>query len=154
MRFKIILSIAFSILIITGLPGCDKKIPGPVDDDTVTIGTFNIKWLGDGLRDRFDRTDEDYELIARVIEDSGMEIVGLQEIENEEALYRIIKYLPDFSFYVGKKGRAQNLAVLYKKYIDLTYMGEYLPVAIETGRHRPGLIIQAKKGNFDWLMMV
>lgn len=146
-KFLLLIIISFVFV------GCGNT-PATSEDSTVTIGTFNIAWLGDGIRDRKDRTEADYQQIADVIKETGADLLGLQEIENEQALERLLKYLPDYSFLIGEKGRQQNLAVLFKKGIQVKLIGEYIPLIIEKRRTRPALIIEARKGNFDWLMMV
>ncbi len=124
------------------------------DDDVVKIGTFNIEWLGDGIRDTKPRTEEGYKLVADAIASTGFEIIGLQEIENNEALGRILKYLPEFRGFVLDKSGNQNLGFIYKNTITIDTFYEYSPIAIDPSRNRPGLVIQARKGNFDWIMMV
>lgn len=124
------------------------------DDSVVKIGTFNIEWLGDGIRDTKPRTEEDYKLVADAIASTGFEIIGLQEIENNEALGRILKYLPEFRGFVLDKSGNQNVGFIYKNTISIDTFYEYSPIAIDPSRNRPGLVIQARKGNFDWIMMV
>lgn len=122
--------------------------------DTVTLGTFNIAWLGDGENDREKRSDSDYERIAGIIKDMNADVIGLQEIENEKALRKVMNYLDDYQCFVGNTARGQNVAFLYKNEVEVTDIKEYMPVAIHKGRNRPGLIAHCKKGNFDWSMMV
>jgi exonuclease III len=131
--------------------GCEDEDP---NFKPLIIGTFNIEWLGDGINDRLERNYDDYKRIADVIKTADYDVVGLQEVENKEALDRVIMHLPEYKYYVGQKGGSQNLAVVYKENIDVKYLGEYLSLAIEPNRHRPGLVIEGKKGNFDWIMMV
>jgi len=123
-------------------------------DNSVRIGTFNIEWLGDGEKDTKDRTEEDYKLIADIIEKTGCDIFGLQEIENLNALNRLLKYLPDYKGYVLDKGGNQNLAFIYKSSVSIDTFYEYSAVAINPTRNRPGLVVHARKGNFDWIMMI
>lgn len=122
--------------------------------DTVTVGTFNIAWLGDGDKDREKRDDDDYARIASVITQMNADIIGLQEIENEAALRKVMRYLDSYSCFVGSTARGQNVALLYKEGIEVQKIYEYMPVAIHKGRNRPGLVAHCKKGNFDWTMMV
>lgn len=149
MLFRLI----FTILIIICI-SCNQATPIAEDKDFVTIGTFNIAWLGDGINDRIDRIEDDYKQIANLINQTGIEVLGLQEIENEKAIKKILAYLPDYDFIMANKHGAQNIALIYKKYIDIKFISEYMPLAIQENRNRPGLIIEAKKGNFDWIMMI
>lgn len=122
--------------------------------DRLTVGTFNVEWLGDGHNDREKRDEEDYRAIADVIRDTGADVLGLEEIENIEAINRVLKYLPDYKAFIGSGGRAQNVGLLYNSSVDVRIEGEYSPIAIEAGRNRPGLVAHCRKGNFDWIMMV
>ncbi|MES2767216.1 MAG: endonuclease/exonuclease/phosphatase family protein [Bacteroidota bacterium] len=125
----------------------------PSDANSVKVGTFNVAWLGDGTRDRTDRTEEDYRLIADVIAQANPDVLGIEEIENGAAVERVLKYLPGYKYFVGEKGAAQNVGVLFKNEITVTPVGEYMPVSVRPGRTRPGYVVNCKKGNFDWLMM-
>ncbi len=68
----------------------------------ITVATWNIAWLGDGIRDgvlrgnqrggRFLRDEADFERLRGVVTrltDHGVEVVGLQEVENAAAVRRI-----------------------------------------------------------------
>ena len=124
------------------------------EKSTVTIGTFNIAWLGDGRNDRIKRTAKDYKKIAEHIQHTGADILGLQEIENEKAMEKLLKYLPDYSYVLSETGSAQKVGFIYKNDVIVSNPVEYMPLAIKKNRQRPGLIIRAQKGNFDWIMMV
>lgn len=146
---SIFVSYALILSVIAG--GCSVT---PRQADTVTVGTFNIAWLGDGEKDREKRDDEDYARIAGVITQMNADIIGLQEIENEAALRKVMRYLDSYSCFVGSTARGQNVALLYKEGVEVQHIYEYMPVAIQKGRNRPGLVAHCKKGNFDWTMMV
>lgn len=136
------------------LYSCSK--PGVIKaGDTITVGTFNVEWLGDGSDDdKIQRSEEDYKNLAAVIEESGADVLGLEEVENPAALQRVLKYLNGYSFYVGSSARQQNVGVLYKNTVQVSNPVEYMPVATRPNRNRPGFVVQCKKGNFDWIMMV
>lgn len=146
---SIFVSYALILSVIAG--GCTVT---PRQADTVTVGTFNIAWLGDGEKDREKRDDEDYARIAGVITQMNADIIGLQEIENEAALRKVMRYLDSYACFVGSTARGQNVALLYKEGVEVQQIYEYMPVAIQKGRNRPGLVAHCKKGNFDWTMMV
>lgn len=68
----------------------------------VTVATWNIAWFGDGVSDavlvgnqrggRFLRDEADFERLREVVTrlaDHGVEVVGLQEVENAAAVRRI-----------------------------------------------------------------
>ncbi|MFN8366227.1 MAG: endonuclease/exonuclease/phosphatase family protein [Candidatus Kapaibacterium sp.] len=123
--------------------------------DTVTVATFNMEWLGDGnADDKKPRTEADYKRIAEVIEKCNADIIGVEEVENGEALAKVLKYVDGYSYYIGKAGRQQNVGVLYRNTVTVTNPQEYMPVATRGERNRPGFVVNCRKGNFDWTMMV
>lgn len=147
---KIILIILASVLFFA----CSKTPTLDVIDSEIVIGTFNIQWLGDGIKDNVERTDADYKRIAELIIETKADVLGIQEIENAIALEKLMKYLPEYNYKLGSNGWKLNLGVIYKKDVEISNSGEYLPVIVEKNRTRPGFYFTAKKGNFDWLMMV
>lgn len=140
----------FSIIMSIGLSSCSSII----SDQTLSIGTFNIAWLGDGIDDTIQRDESDYKRIADIIQESGAEILCLQEIENSTSLDKLITFIPQYKYIIGKGGRSQNVAVLYKQSVSIDKSYEYLPIAVDPNRNRPGLVFNAKKGNFDCTIMV
>ena len=124
-------------------------------ETTVTLGTFNIEWLGDGVNDRLERSDADYLAIADIIIKSKADVMGLQEIENEAALKKILRYMEDYRGVVLDEGRQQKLAVIYHKDVTVTPIGSYAPLQLDNpGRLRPGFAVQCRKGGFDWVQMI
>ena len=127
MRYiKILVSLFFATIFFISCSKEDLKNTATVISDTsifdkehITVGTFNLEWLGDGHRDRKKRTQRDYANIARIIEEIDADILGLQEIENQMALKKLLKYLPDYGFIIGTTGGAQKLAILYKKSLTI-----------------------------------
>lgn len=123
------------------------------DPSSVKIGTFNIAWLGDGIKDNIQRSESDYQRIANIISQINPDILGLEEIENAKAIERIIKYLPSYNYFISENGSKQNLCFIYKKGLEVNYKGLYFPLAVDTTNTRPGAILEAKKGNFDWIIL-
>ncbi len=156
MKTKIIFLFFLSFL----LTSCDKcstdrtQRNSPKSKTEITIGTFNIEWLGDGINDRVERTESDYRNIAKIIEESQCDIVGVQEIENFNAISKLIKYLPDFSFYLTRDDAPQKVGLLYRKDIKVKYLGDYSPLEVEENRTRPGIVLAVQKGNFDFIVLV
>jgi endonuclease/exonuclease/phosphatase family metal-dependent hydrolase len=128
--------------------GCKGKT-----DKILSVSTFNIRWLGDGENDRVDRSEEEYKLIAEVILDTDSDILALQEIENENALKKIMTHLPDWKYAIEDDGYVLNLAYIYKPEVELQNLGLYKPIKVVENRTRSGLIAKAKKGNFDFYLM-
>ncbi len=142
-------------LVLVSLGACTTT-PTPTavtPENSVTIGTFNIEWLGDGNNDLKYRTDAEIKMIADEIIKSGIEVLGLEEIENEAALSNLIKYLPEYNFIIDSPDGNQNVAVIFKNSIEVNKVGKFNELAVNP-RTRPGLVVQCKKGNFDWEMMV
>jgi len=149
---KILYSYFIGLMLFSTHVGCSANESH--HQEKVTIGTFNIAWLGDGIDDKISRTEEDYLHIANVIKETDADILGLQEIKNMEALYQVMKYLPEYKYYVGAHGRSQNIGVIYREDVEVSVEQEYMQIAIDTLRNRPGLVLTCKKGNFDWKMMI
>ncbi|TAL70881.1 MAG: hypothetical protein EPN82_00840 [Bacteroidetes bacterium] len=133
---------------------CEQAGKASNNTDTISIATFNISWLGDGIDDEIQRTDEDYKRIAEIISNLNPDIMGLQEIENDDAINKLLNYLPDYEFYIGTNGGNQNLCIIYKKGIEVSEESEYTPLIVEPNKTRPGLIAKVRKGNFDFIMLV
>ncbi|ROL61236.1 hypothetical protein D9V86_06805 [Bacteroidetes/Chlorobi group bacterium ChocPot_Mid] len=124
------------------------------NSDYLTLGTFNCEWLGDGVKDINPRTEIDYKNMADIISNLKSDIIGLEEVENNEAIQRLTKYLDDYDYFVGKESGDQNPALLYKKNINVDFIKYIYELEVEPGKTKPGILFQIKKGNFDWLMMV
>jgi hypothetical protein len=144
---KIIIFLELLILSMLIFVSCSRsKVES--DPGTVTVGTFNMSWLGDGRDDKIQRTAQDYKNIADLIKNSGVDILGVQEIENEDAIKLVLKHLTGYSFVLGREGGPQKIGIIFKNDIKIKEIGEYFPLEVERGRTRPGLVIEAKKGNF------
>jgi endonuclease/exonuclease/phosphatase family metal-dependent hydrolase len=133
------------------------------DEHTVNIGTFNVEWLGSeqagGLRPR---TDKDYNDMASIIKDSGANIMGLEEVGTEEALRKLVGYLPGFDYIMGTTGvrdggKSQRIAIIYdtaKVQCDKSSMEEIKEVMVPEiageGRLRAPVAVNMKSGDFDF----
>lgn len=134
------------------LAGCSTaKVSDP---DHVVIGTFNIEWLGDGADDQKPRTESDYKRIADVIERTGVDVLGVEEIENQQALDKVLRYLPSYRGFVHDAGIKQNVGVVYRTPANVSQIGAYEPLTLGIRRMRPGLVLKCSKGDLDWIMMV
>lgn len=149
------------LLLLIGLISCSrcsdesqKAKRKPINPNEIIVGTFNIEWLGDGFNDRIERDEQDYKNIARIIEDSQCDIVGVQEIENFNALAKLIKYLPEYSFYISRDDAPQKVGIIFRKDVKVRYICDYSPLEVEEKRTRPGLVVAVQKGNFDFLALV
>jgi endonuclease/exonuclease/phosphatase family metal-dependent hydrolase len=143
-RFLLILT----ILIFTS---CNSRSRS--DYSPLIIGTFNISWLGDGINDEIPRTNADYQRIAGIIKNLNPDIMALQEIENSNAIKRVLKYLDGYKFIIATDRGKQNECIIYNNSIEISPLGEYKKLIVELYKTRPGLLAKVKKGNFDFIMM-
>ncbi|MHC9544876.1 MAG: endonuclease/exonuclease/phosphatase family protein [Vulcanimicrobiota bacterium] len=134
---------------------------------TVSIGTFNVNWLGGeaggGMKPR---KEADYKDIASLIKDSGASVMGLEEVGSEDAIKRLINYLPGYDFVIGTTGvrdggKSQKLVVLYdtaKVQCDKSSVEELKDVMVPEiageGRLRAPLAVKMKADNFDFTLVV
>lgn len=124
------------------------------DESMLIIGTFNMEWLGDGVDDRVSRSEYDYKRLADIIKDTHIDVIGLQEVENDIAVERIMKYLPGYKYIIGNTGYIQNPAIIYRDTVKILSYDNYKPLDVQSGRTRAGLALTVKKGNFDFNMMI
>lgn len=120
----------------------------------VTVGTFNMEWLGDGVSDTKPRTDAEYLRMADIILKTDADVIGIQEVENEAALRKLLRYMDGWQGAVGTTARDQNVGVMWRPSVSVKVEGEYMPVAITVGRNRPGFVVECTKGDLSWRMMV
>ncbi|MBL7998656.1 MAG: hypothetical protein JNL32_08480 [Candidatus Kapabacteria bacterium] len=141
------------MLVMAGV-ACSPNAMMPATN-AVTIATFNMEWLGDGSSDDVKpRTEEDYKNMADVIRMLRADIIGVEEVESEAAMKRVMKYLDGYSVSIGSSARQQNVGVIYRNTVSVSEPREYMPVAVRPDRNRPGYTVRCKKGNLDWMMMV
>ena len=122
----------------------------------LTLGSFNMEWLGDGIDDNKPRTEEQLLLIAKILQLSDIEVLGVQEIENEAALNSIVTKMEGYNFCLSQHPSKQKLGVIHKDYIQIEVIGDYTPLSlIDFGYNtRPGFLVKVIKNDFDFLMMV
>jgi len=135
--------------------------------NTISIGTFNTNWLGgEAAADMKPRKEADYRDIASMIKDSGASIMGLEEVGSEDAVKKLISYLPGYDFVIGTTGvrdggKSQRLVVLYdtaKVQCDKSSVEELKDVMVPEiageGRLRAPLAVKMKADNFDFTLVV
>ncbi len=128
--------------------------PQGAPENTVTIGTFNIEWLGDGASDLKPRSDQECLLIADVIARTGVDVLGVQEVENDVALRRVTRYLDGYTGYLADAGIKQNVGLIVRKGVQVEPLGIYDALTLGRKGLRPGYVVRCTKGSFDWVMMV
>ncbi len=151
MRLLFLSTLIIIIVVLQPLFGCTKPIP---DQNPLSIATFNIAWLGDGVgNENVPRTKDEYKLIADIINETSADIIALQEIENMQALNQLLVYIPEYTAVLGTNGKSQNVGFMYKKSLNVESLGEYQPIAVDPSRNRPGYVVKVHKGNFDCYIM-
>jgi len=130
-------------------------------DQTVEIGTYNIEWLGEKKR-----SEKEVEMLAKVIADSGAEVMGIQEITSEKALQGMLKHLPDFDYVLGttgvrSDGKKQHVGIIYNKKRVEVIPGSIrelteaqVPQLMGDNHLRAPLVVDMKADNFDFTMVV
>lgn len=134
------------------LVGCST--PHGTPDGTVAVGTFNMEWLGDGVGDRKPRNDADYLRIADIVLKSGADVLGVQEVENETALRRVLRYCEGYDGMVLKGETEQNVGLIWRSNVSVRVLGAYMPLVVQPQRSRPGLVVHCTRDGFDWVMMI
>ena len=104
------------------------------------ISTFNIAWLGDNLNDKIPRNTNTHKLITDLISFSNSKIIALQEIENQQALDHIHKYLPNFNTLISSDTNPQKNALLLHKSIKIDTCFDYATLKLNNPKLRPALI--------------
>lgn len=106
---KRILTVLLSCLLLSGNTPADdfEALTGP--KDSVRVGTWNIKRLGNGKKN--------YDLVAKLIE-SKFDVVAVQEVMNEDGIKELSKRLPGWTYgiskQVGKKGYYEQYGLLVR----------------------------------------
>lgn len=121
--------ILFSLLIFWSCNNSKKEL---------SVGTFNIKWLGDKINDNIPRNENDYKRIADIIEETNSDILCLQEIENTKSLENLLNYLPDYKIHSTNYADYHNLGIIYKSELKIDNFKTYKPIQVNEDT-RPGL---------------
>lgn len=121
-------------------------------NNQLIVSTFNVEWLGDGEKDRKKRAEKDYKNIASVISEIGADIIGLQEIENKKAVEKILKYIKGYSYVMAPIKSGQNVVFLYSNNLKIKRTFSSDRIDVEGRSTRPAIVIEAKKGNFDFVV--
>lgn len=116
-------------------------------NNELVIGTFNIKWLGDGKDDRFDRTGADYSRISNLIGEIDADILALQEIENKAALSKLSSKLGNYKLKIVNDDYPQKTAYLVKNEIYIVNTECYTPIEVIPEETRPGFYLEVKYKN-------
>jgi exonuclease III len=151
MRHIVTESLLFCLLsvVLSACTTAAKQAP-----ERITLGTFNMEWFGDNSSDDHKpRTVADDVLLAEVLRDTDTDVLAVQEIENPEALKRLLKFLPEYRFVLGSTGGKQHVGFLYRPPVEIDSVQELTAIAVEEGRTRAGLLVRCRAGSIYWLML-
>jgi endonuclease/exonuclease/phosphatase family metal-dependent hydrolase len=129
-----------------------KELPTDTENNKsyIEIGTFNIEHLRD--------KGKDIQQIAQVIKDTGVEIMGIQEIEDISAVKKLVKYLDGFKYKIGSRRTNMRIGVIYNsRVIDILERKEIRSLSLfDPERFRAGLQVYAKvkPDGFDFILLV
>lgn len=139
MRLIILISFGFLLLF-----GCSSH-------NNISVGTFNLEWLGDGIDDINFRNESDYSHIREVIKTLNVDILALQEVENKFAVQKIVdtnKYNIIISTYPEK----QKTALIINKDIEILDQTELSSISLGNNGLRPGLVAYCKYNGIDFFV--
>lgn len=124
----------------------------------IVVGSFNIKWLGDGVNDHIlrgkpKRSAADFERLRGVVAGLGADIVVLQEVENEAALRRILPK-GDWQVFISQRKTdaewAQRVAIIARPGLRLRRLPDVkslgLPNEHGEARLRYGVEVEVSHG--------
>ena len=129
----------------------------------VTVATWNIAWFGDGIRDevlrgnqrggRYLREAADFDRLGAIVTrlaDHGVEVVGLQEVENADAVRRIFPQT-DWELFLSRRDTdpewSQRTAIVVRR--SAGWRVERHPDIVEwspQGRDRHGVDVTLSRG--------
>jgi endonuclease/exonuclease/phosphatase family metal-dependent hydrolase len=117
----------------------------------LTVCTFNIKWLGDGINDNISRSGKDYNNIASVISSLDADIIALQEIENRNAIQKILD-TNQHAVYTSSYPKEQKTALVIDKKIDVLEVHQLDEIALGNNDLRPGLVAYCEYNGYDFFV--
>ena len=131
--------------------------PNADNTNILTIATYNMEWLGDGIKDQKIRTNNELTKIANMLSMLNADIIGVQEIENNDALKSIVSKMNGYKYYVCQfdKKSKQRLGIIYKNTINVKNIKEYTPLLVPKFNItlRPGLVCNIEKNGTDFLCL-
>ncbi len=151
------LLIAFGLFVSCNLTLISKKQPKS-NKEILTIVTYNMEWLGDGINDTKPRNNDILSKIATILSDLNADVIGVQEVENDAAIKNVVSKMPDYNYYLCKENKKSklNVGVIYKKNLNLKNIKEYTPLLLPTYNIslREGLVFNVEKNGTEFICMV
>ncbi|GAB4452848.1 MAG: hypothetical protein OHK0029_04570 [Armatimonadaceae bacterium] len=144
-------------------PTAEAELP-PVGDikpvalkPVEAVGTLNLEWFSLGGRNA--RSEADLQKVAEVIRETGAAILGLQEVDDDGVMDRLLRYLPGWKYAIGTSGRQQRCAILWdtnraavRRPMEWGDINEGLEAS--AGNLRAPLVAEARIGKFDFTLIV
>jgi predicted extracellular nuclease len=126
------------------LASCSKN-------NDITVGTFNIAWLGDGIDDKTPRTAEDIQNISQVISTLNADILALQEVENTNAIKAIVD-TNKYTIITTSYPKEQKTALVINKKIEIVEIYQLDAISLGNEGLRPGLVAYCRYDGFDFFV--
>ncbi len=120
-------------------------------NNEITVGTFNIAWLGDGIDDKTPRTKEDIENIRTVINTLEADILALQEIENSKAIGSIVD-TNKYTIITATYPKEQKTALIINKNIEIIETYQLDAISLGNRDLRPGIVAYCRTNGFDFFV--
>jgi len=90
--------------------------------EPIQIGSFNIKYLGDGTDDRNPRDGNDIRKLGQIIHLLDIDLLAVVEVENGLALEKLIEKMPKddqgsalYDYTIGQSGGQQKIGIIFRK---------------------------------------
>ena len=126
--------------------------------EILTIATYNMEWLGDGINDNKPRNNDILYKIATILSELNADVIGVQEVENDAAIKSVVSKMPNYHYYISKENNnsKQKIGIIYKKNINIKNIKEYTPLRLPTYNIslREGLVFNVEKNGIDFICMV
>lgn len=113
----------------------------PVQAKELKVASWNIAWLGS--HEYNERTESDYQELARYAKLLDADVVALQEVESEYWARKV--FGDDYDYYFSTKDWVQRVGVAVKKSNGFAVMAKEYK-ALDVGRVRHGMDITLSKG--------
>ncbi len=139
----------------------------PCGHNKIQIGTYNLDFFTDldpstgaWCEQHTKHTEANIKALALFIDSLDIEALALQEVEDEAALDKLLKYMPvgKYKYIVShQEGQCQRVAVLYQpEKVSLTYEEEIPLNPPGHSKLRDGLVVDGKvlPDGFDFTLVV
>lgn len=136
---------SFLITVLVFLYSCSKDTV-----QTLTLSTFNIAWLGDGIEDKIERDSIAYSNIINIINELNSDIIAVQEVENNHALIKILD-TNYYNFILSENPEYQKVGFLINKKINIDSIYQLDEITLDNNRLRPAICVFFKYLNEEFV---